>query len=348
MDQAASVIAAAGSALYITFYPRLAADLVPLPGAHASTRLGGHFPGAERPVYDDDWDDFGLEPAEKEKKDKAKKEEEERKKKEVERAMARARMLDRREAEERGEVYVEPVEEKKEEVTTAQPEITSTTAPGAADQTGASLVTEVPAASGTSTDAPATTTTEGDAKDAPAAPLEEEPLEPPPPFARSAVVIANSLVVADKAVLAPRHYNLRVLETLAAARALARAMQVPVDADPAHYAPGLDKERITLREVLGRWVGLGFEGLDTSEGLIIRETKGGREEVGPEGLMEGLREVKEGLELIRPKGKKDGEELGVSWSEMIELTGLSEDVFKTVYKDQLNGKFDLLRVKDVG
>jgi hypothetical protein len=51
-------------------------------------------------------------------------------------------------------------------------------------------------------------------------------------------VCANSLVVADKVVSSKTQYNLRVVETLVGARVLARLMHLPLDEDPALFAPG--------------------------------------------------------------------------------------------------------------
>jgi galactokinase len=323
MDQAASVISTAGSALYITFYPKLAAELVPLPGS-------------AKPLTD-----------------------------------APADTTDGAAKETKADAGMDKVTEGVAKLTTETPVVTTSTS-DAADQAGvrASFVAEVPAsstdvgadktaedASKLTTETPVVTTSTSDAADqagvrasfvaevpasssaTPASATDNSvPAEPAKPPKPAVFVIANSLVVSDKVVHAKTRYNLRVVETLAAARVLARLMQVPVDRDPVHFAPNLSKERITLRELLGRWVGLGFEGEDTSEGLIVRETKGGREEVGPEGLMEGLREIREAVEFLRPKGAKDGEELGVPYEEMVKLSQLSEEEFKVVYPGIADGE----------
>jgi galactokinase len=66
----------------------------------------------------------------------------------------------------------------------------------------------------------------------------------PVPLPRQAVfVVANSLKVADKVLSARHGYNLRVVETLVAARVLANSLRVCV----------ADKEKITLREVIDRY-----------------------------------------------------------------------------------------------
>ncbi|KAG6370757.1 hypothetical protein JVT61DRAFT_10959 [Boletus reticuloceps] len=66
------------------------------------------------------------------------------------------------------------------------------------------------------------------------------------PSCQSATLVcANSLVVSDKAVHAKYQYNLRVVESLGAARVL--AVRLGVNVDP--------RERITLREVMARHMG---------------------------------------------------------------------------------------------
>ncbi|KAF5374451.1 hypothetical protein D9615_009120 [Tricholomella constricta] len=127
---------------------------------------------------------------------------------------------------------------------------------------------------------------------------------PVPLPAGSVFVCANSLVVADKAVGAKRGYNLRVVETLVGARVLAGALGVTVG----------ERERITLREVVGRLLGEG-----KGEELDVGELQRGLERMGKE------------VEVLRPKDVPDGGELGVTMREMIELSGLEKDVFGEVY-----------------
>jgi galactokinase len=119
MDQAASVISAAGAALYVSFFPKLAAEPTPLPGAAPSV------------------------------------------------------------------------------MTTAQPQLTTQVGDLELGNSKASVVAEVPPATG----------------------------------AGAVFVCANSLVVADKVVSSKFRYNLRVVETLVAARALGRLLGVPMDRD---------------------------------------------------------------------------------------------------------------------
>jgi hypothetical protein len=135
---------------------------------------------------------------------------------------------------------------------------------------------------------------------------------------RSVFVCANSLVVSDKVVHAKSRYNLRVVETLVAARVLARRLGVTVG----------DEEKVTLREVLGRWVG---------------EEGGGGNEKSEKGEEEWLKDALEragneldGLKLVDGDGSA-GEETGVTLEEMIEMSGLEPEKFKKVYLSWVDG-----------
>ena len=139
----------------------------------------------------------------------------------------------------------------------------------------------------------------------------------PVPLPKGCVfVCANSLVVADKAVGAKRGYNLRVVETLVGARVLARVLGVRVG----------DRERVTLREVLGR---------------VIGEGKG--EEASIEVLERGMERMEREVEVLKPKGRGPGAgeegnaELGVTMEEMVEMSGLSPEVFHDVYLSWVEG-----------
>jgi len=130
---------------------------------------------------------------------------------------------------------------------------------------------------------------------------------------RAVFVCANSLVVSDKLVHARTRYNLRVVETLVAARVLARRLNISVG----------DKEKVTLREVLGRVMG---ENVENGEDMDLDVLKQGLERMGAE------------VELLKPKLRDHGEE-GVTLEEMIEWSGLSEDLFREVYLSWVDGKF---------
>ena len=130
---------------------------------------------------------------------------------------------------------------------------------------------------------------------------------------RALFVCAYSMVISVKVVHARTRYNLRVVETLVAARVLARKQNIPVD----------EREKVTLREVLGRAVG---EDLEKDEDMDMVKLK------------EGLEEMVEVVEVLKPSSVDDSEE-GVTLEEMIGLSGLSESVFKEVYLSWVAGPF---------
>jgi len=120
---------------------------------------------------------------------------------------------------------------------------------------------------------------------------------------RAVFVCANSLVVADKALTAKHGYNLRVVETLVAARILANSLGFKIG----------EKDRITLREVAGKLAG---------------EKNG--QDIGTEELENILVALENKLEVLKPKKSADGE-LGFTMAEMIEKSCLPRDVFHEVY-----------------
>jgi galactokinase len=128
--------------------------------------------------------------------------------------------------------------------------------------------------------------------------------------ARAVFVCANSLVVADKALTAKHGYNLRVVETLVAARILANSLGIKIG----------EKDRITLREVAGK---------------LAREKDG--EEIGTEELENILVALENKLEVLKPNKSVHGE-LGFTMTEMIEKSGLSRDVFHEVYLSWVEGE----------
>ncbi|KIJ98167.1 hypothetical protein K443DRAFT_680961 [Laccaria amethystina LaAM-08-1] len=131
--------------------------------------------------------------------------------------------------------------------------------------------------------------------------LKAEPVRLPP---GAVFIVANSLVVSDKAVTAKRRYNLRVVETLVAARILARSLGLDVG----------EKARVTLRQVVG---------------LSAGEKEG--EDIGVVSLMGALKRIQQELDILKPKNQDNEDELGVTMEEMIGLTGLAPDVFYDVY-----------------
>ena len=120
---------------------------------------------------------------------------------------------------------------------------------------------------------------------------------------RAVFVCANSLIVADKALSAKRGYNLRVVETLVAARILANSLGFKLG----------EKDRITLREVAGKLAGERDE-----------------EDIGPESLEQTLVVLERKLEVLKPNNSLDGE-LGLTMTEMIEKSGLPRNIFQEVY-----------------
>lgn len=131
-------------------------------------------------------------------------------------------------------------------------------------------------------------------------------------------VIANSLVVSDKAVSAKTRYNLRVVETLVGARILANRLAVKIGRE----------EKATYREVLGRWVS-------------GEEEKSGNE-IEIEKLKDGLERISAELEHLKPPPEKvlDGQ-LGVTIEEMIGLSGLPEREFHQLYLSWVEGRHPL-------
>lgn len=118
-------------------------------------------------------------------------------------------------------------------------------------------------------------------------------------------VCANSLVVSDKALSAKRGYNLRVVETLVAARILGNSLGLNI---------GL-KDKITLREVVGKFAG---------------EKYG--EDMGPDTLEKILATLEQRLDVLKPNNRsKDADQLGLTMEEMIKMSGLSENIFHEVY-----------------
>ncbi|KAG9314775.1 GHMP kinase [Chiua virens] len=132
-----------------------------------------------------------------------------------------------------------------------------------------------------------------------------------PNIPSATLVCANSLVVSDKAVHAKYQYNLRVVESLGAARVL--AVRLGVNVGP--------RERITLREVMERFMG---EPEDQTEENVDK-------------VREGLERMVQAVECLRPKSAGDGDQLGVTLETMIEWSSMSEDLFKDVYLSWVEG-----------
>jgi hypothetical protein len=130
---------------------------------------------------------------------------------------------------------------------------------------------------------------------------------------RGTLVLANSCVTSEKVVHARTRYNLRVVETLAAARILARHLDVRVG----------PQERIALREVVGRFGGEPARGWPEDSGKL-------------HGVLE---KTIDHIEKLRPaNAETDGQE-GVSLETMIEWSGLSEEMFRDVYLSWVDGSY---------
>lgn len=148
----------------------------------------------------------------------------------------------------------------------------------------------------------------------------------PVPLPRShAFVIANSLVVSDKAVTAKHRYNLRVVETLVGARILAKNLGVHLHDSPAQN----NYEKVTYREVLGRLVG-------EMQGC------GSGGDMGAEALLVALKSVLQKLTCLLPKdvskhGLTGSENLGVTMEEMVEMSGLSKKAFEEHFLSWVQG-----------
>lgn len=123
------------------------------------------------------------------------------------------------------------------------------------------------------------------------------------------LIIANSLKVADKLVSSKIHYNLRVVETLVAARVLAEGLDLSVGRE----------EKVTLREVLDRWLGV-------EAGV----------EVSADKLEEGLRGILIKVEDVLGSG---GDKEGLTMEEMIAASKLSKEEFHQLYLSWVDGAF---------
>ena len=137
--------------------------------------------------------------------------------------------------------------------------------------------------------------------------LHAEPIALPP---GADLVIAHSMFTAEKHLTSKTNYNLRVVETLAAARVLARRLGVEV-------AKG---ERVTLREVLDRWLGVTNPSAEAIQA----------------GLERILSHV-DGLKLQdAPSAASDDPDAdpGHTLDEMVEVSGLDSSTFHELYMNR--------------
>ncbi|KAG2154000.1 ribosomal protein S5 domain 2-type protein [Suillus clintonianus] len=141
--------------------------------------------------------------------------------------------------------------------------------------------------------------------------LHAEPIVLP----RDAVfVCANSLVVSNKAESAKHQYNLRVVETLGAARVLAHHLNLQVDS---RDGENTKRRLVTLREVLARKSGFYRDEQDVQQEDLVQ-------------LRKGLEDLLEGnvLDCLLPKIEG---RTGVTLEEMIGMGGMDEAEFREVY-----------------
>ena len=129
---------------------------------------------------------------------------------------------------------------------------------------------------------------------------------PVPLPSRAVFIVANSLKVADKVLTARQGYNLRVVETLVAARALANFLRIRID----------EKEKITMREVVERY------------------SEGNGEEL--ERVLLSLLES-DTLDILKQENH-EFDHFGVTMDEMVKLSGMSKELFNEVYLSWVDGE----------
>ncbi|KIK39771.1 hypothetical protein CY34DRAFT_807886 [Suillus luteus UH-Slu-Lm8-n1] len=136
--------------------------------------------------------------------------------------------------------------------------------------------------------------------------LHAEPIVLP----RDAVfVCANSLVVSNKAESAKHQYNLRVAETLAAARLLSHHLNLQIDSNT-------KRRPVTLREVLARKSGFYRDEQDVQLEDLVRLRKGLVDILGI------------AMDYLLPKS---GDRTDISVDEMIDKSGMDEAEFRKMY-----------------
>ncbi|KAG2756799.1 Galactokinase [Suillus brevipes Sb2] len=140
--------------------------------------------------------------------------------------------------------------------------------------------------------------------------LRAEPIVLP----RDAVfVCANSLVVSNKAESAKHQYNLRVAETLAAARLLSHYLNLQVDSTD---GGNVKRRPVTLREVLARKSGFYRDEQDAQLEDLVQLQKGLVDILGI------------AMDYLLPKS---GDRTDISLDEMIDKSGLDEAEFRKMY-----------------
>ncbi|KAH8092569.1 Galactokinase [Cristinia sonorae] len=135
-------------------------------------------------------------------------------------------------------------------------------------------------------------------------------------------VITNSLVVSDKVVGAKTRYNLRVVETLLAARLLAIHLSLPAS----FYESTVTPNRPTLREVVSAFILQYYSG--ATEPVPEKELENGLEMFLD--MVEVLKgeTVREAMGFPQPE---DESEQGLKIEEIIKASGMDEATFREVY-----------------
>ncbi|OAX42712.1 galactokinase gal [Rhizopogon vinicolor AM-OR11-026] len=141
--------------------------------------------------------------------------------------------------------------------------------------------------------------------------LHAEPIVLP----RNAVLVcANSLVISNKAENARHQYNLRVVETLGAARVLSNYLNLEVDSTDGKTTK---RHLVTLREVLAR------------KGNFYRDEQDAQQEDLTQ-LRKGLEDMLKGKVLDYLLPRIEGR-TGVTLDEMIYMSGMDKTEFMEVY-----------------
>ena len=142
---------------------------------------------------------------------------------------------------------------------------------------------------------------------------------------------------------AKTRYNLRVVETLTAARVLARVLSLDT-----LFSPSYPTKKFTLREVLSA-----YAVANESKPL---ETKGQAEpSLSPQETKVALEKLLGEVERLRPANlarwqsgasgaeeigeEREGEELGLTYDDMVRYSGLGDAEFREVYLSWVDGAY---------
>ncbi|KAI0090920.1 Galactokinase [Irpex rosettiformis] len=154
---------------------------------------------------------------------------------------------------------------------------------------------------------------------------------------RAVFVCANSLVVSDKVVGAKTRYNLRVVETLVAARVLARSLLSSSSSPSSQALQALltnpHNRKFTLREVLSAYLGINEIKGHKEPALSVESVKKGLEELVREVGRLKARVLRGEKEFVSPSPheEENDEDEGVMLEEMVKSSGFEEDEFREVY-----------------